>query len=447
MARTTNTERARTRLERQASGIFDEVPQIASPQPANYGVYNNAYAAAQQARALDPYFGGANTLALGLHAIGEDRAYAEELEATRQAQLKAQNAAAYYGFLDKTMRDAGDVPIGTYSVFQDPTTGRAGVNTDPVFAAAENAMAFDERAADSQGTRAGAIKSLAESGFAPTPADVSQFMRNPLESAEGAVPYGVYETPSVQVDRYGTDQGLTYEQQLELERVKGAYAAMGRGDPNAVEWKQEINPYTGVVEWVAKGTNAAFDTYGLSPPGSSPRPNAGAQAPGASATQGSVNPVENAKAIALQLFPGIQVTQNRRDPNSALGRANPDSWHNRSGAALDTKAIPGMTFNQYVQRYRDAGYDIIEAIDEYKNPSPHATGKHWHVVLGQRRQQPARQAQAQGEPPVRMSRISSIMRRAQERGGTVEQVGDKIVITAPDGRKRTYDANGNVVGG
>lgn len=96
-------------------------------------------------------------------------------------------------------------------------------------------------------------------------------------------------------------------------------------------------------------------------------------------------PVANAAAVAQQLFPGVRITDNRRDPNSRLGRANPESWHVRSGGAVDTAPIRGMTFDQYVQRYRDAGYDIIEARDEVNNPSSHATGPHWHVVIGEGR--------------------------------------------------------------
>lgn len=96
-------------------------------------------------------------------------------------------------------------------------------------------------------------------------------------------------------------------------------------------------------------------------------------------------PVTDATGIARSLFPALAITQNRRDPNSPLGRANPGSWHTKSGAALDVKPVPGLTFEQYVKKYRDAGYEIIEARDEVKNPSRHATGPHWHVVLGKKR--------------------------------------------------------------
>lgn len=97
------------------------------------------------------------------------------------------------------------------------------------------------------------------------------------------------------------------------------------------------------------------------------------------------SPISDAVSVARGLFPALAITQNRRDPNSPLGKANPGSWHNKSGAALDVKPVPGMSFDQYVQKYRSAGYDIIEARDEVKNPSRHATGPHWHVVLGKKR--------------------------------------------------------------
>lgn len=94
-------------------------------------------------------------------------------------------------------------------------------------------------------------------------------------------------------------------------------------------------------------------------------------------------PVTDAGAIARSVYPGIQITQVGRDPNSPLGRANPGSWHNGSRAAIDVRPIPGMSFGQYLDGYRKRGLRIIEARDEVKNPSKHATGPHWHVVLGE----------------------------------------------------------------
>lgn len=106
---------------------------------------------------------------------------------------------------------------------------------------------------------------------------------------------------------------------------------------------------------------------------------------GATPTASRPFPVSNARAVAQQVYPGISITDHTRSATSALGRANPRSWHVRSRGAIDSRPIPGMNFKQYVQGYRDAGYDIIEARDEVNNPSSHATGPHWHVVLGARR--------------------------------------------------------------
>lgn len=45
-----------------------------------------------------------------------------------------------------------------------------------------------------------------------------------------------------------------------------------------------------------------------------------------------------------------------------------------------------MRFGEYVKRYKDAGYTILESKNEVdKGRSRHATGDHWHIVL---REQP-----------------------------------------------------------
>lgn len=93
-------------------------------------------------------------------------------------------------------------------------------------------------------------------------------------------------------------------------------------------------------------------------------------------------PVDNARDIVKETYPSAQITDWVRDPNSPLGRKNPDSWHNNSRAAVDTRRIPGMSFEEYVDGFRKKGYSILEARDEYTNPSAHATGPHWHTVLG-----------------------------------------------------------------
>lgn len=86
-----------------------------------------------------------------------------------------------------------------------------------------------------------------------------------------------------------------------------------------------------------------------------------------------------------QSFPNIRITSGPRDPNSRLGRANPRSWHNQ-GKAWDTAPVEGMSYDQYVDRIKQDGWDVLEARDEVKNPSKHATGPHWHVAVGGRKE-------------------------------------------------------------
>lgn len=87
------------------------------------------------------------------------------------------------------------------------------------------------------------------------------------------------------------------------------------------------------------------------------------------------------RQVIESIFPGVEITDDVRDPDSELGRKNPGSNHVTTQNTVDVRPIPGMTFEEFVQRIRDEGHEIIEAIDEVKNPSKHATGKHWHVAI------------------------------------------------------------------
>lgn len=93
--------------------------------------------------------------------------------------------------------------------------------------------------------------------------------------------------------------------------------------------------------------------------------------------------IGNANEVARQLFPGVHVTSWKR---GAGGAGSATSHHKDGvGAAVDVAPIKGMTFDQYVQKYRDAGYNIIEWIDETDaetRKKTGGTGPHWHIVLG-----------------------------------------------------------------
>lgn len=149
----------------------------------------------------------------------------------------------------------------------------------------------------------------------------------------------------------------------------GAMAG-GEGAPDAPRVIQEPDPYA---------EPALLDTD----PSVAGDPAAEADPAMEAAPEGEMPPegFSDAGQVVEYLFPGIEVTQVERDPNSPLGRANPDSYHNKGSNAVDVRPIPGMTFEEYVQAIQDAGFEIVEALDEVNNPSRHATGPHWHVVF------------------------------------------------------------------
>jgi hypothetical protein len=102
---------------------------------------------------------------------------------------------------------------------------------------------------------------------------------------------------------------------------------------------------------------------------SSPRPSSG-------------GPVNGALAVR-RVLPDAVVTSGYRGPDHPLSKKNPDSWHAKSHGAVDIKPIPGMTFEQARAQLEAAGYQIIEALNEVgSGRSKHATGDHWHFVLG-----------------------------------------------------------------
>lgn len=87
------------------------------------------------------------------------------------------------------------------------------------------------------------------------------------------------------------------------------------------------------------------------------------------------------RSVIESLFPEAEITEDIRDPNSPLGRKNPNSKHIDTDGAVDLRPIPGVTFEEFIGSLEAEGYQIIEAIDEVNNPSGHATGPHWHVVF------------------------------------------------------------------
>lgn len=130
------------------------------------------------------------------------------------------------------------------------------------------------------------------------------------------------------------------------------------------------------------------------------------------------NPVADGGEAIRALFPKATITSTYRPADHPLSKANPKSWHTKSHAAVDVKPIPGMTFDQYVKEVEGAGYTVLEALNEVgAGRSKHATGDHWHIVLGQGGGGPA--------PSARRWDLESITDRvyaaAGQRGWSLEQ--------------------------
>lgn len=96
------------------------------------------------------------------------------------------------------------------------------------------------------------------------------------------------------------------------------------------------------------------------------------------------NPVDDGGAIVRSIFGDkARITSTYRGPNHPLSQKNPNSWHTKSHAAVDIAPIPGMTFAEAKAQIEAKGYNLLEAINEVgKGRTKHATGDHWHFVLG-----------------------------------------------------------------
>lgn len=88
------------------------------------------------------------------------------------------------------------------------------------------------------------------------------------------------------------------------------------------------------------------------------------------------------------LFPDYNPSSVDRAADHPLSLKNPTSYHNiaNGGRAVDVPPIPGMTFEKYVETWKKAGYDVVEALEEVGDKkTAHATGDHWHIAFGNKK--------------------------------------------------------------
>lgn len=95
-------------------------------------------------------------------------------------------------------------------------------------------------------------------------------------------------------------------------------------------------------------------------------------------------PVSDGGAVIRSIFGDkARITSGYRGPNHPLSKKNPNSWHAKSRAAVDMAPIPGVSFAEAKAAIEAQGFTLIEAINEVgKGRTKHATGDHWHFVIG-----------------------------------------------------------------
>lgn len=293
MARSPRLNRAQERLLRQASGDFGDGSsargkyQAPSPEASLYGVFTPQYAAALAAPTGAAGADILNNLALRSNAEREREDYANALAAAGVLQEKLQANDAYYGFMGDIRDDNIEYTKlgmgGAEDVVMGPD-GKPHIRRDPILQSVGNSLSINASVADSRKANAEALGELADIGIRTPVETAAGYMKHPLQTNPDV--YGVWSqdqlTPEQSTTRYGTDQGLTYEQQLELARVKGESRDKG------VQGEWSWDPVTQRYVWKVKGD--IEDLQGLpgapdaTAPPPLPNPNAGAQGGGASAT-------------------------------------------------------------------------------------------------------------------------------------------------------------------
>lgn len=419
----------------------------AAPDPAIYGIYDQALAQllAQPTQGETEKY--ANRIELRSMADHDRQAYQDALEAAQRGAIEQARLEGSYNLAGKAI----DTSAARANAGIDSQYGYTlNANGDPVnYAHPEagvvaDAATLNKTYADTAKTKADTYGVLADKlGTPPTVGYMGQDLAtNPMQDQPVPLQEG-FESPALKVRQYGTDEGLTVEEQINLA-IQRAQAGKSDEDKGAVitynggaDGNVPVVSIKGTAEQVPAARQRLRE-QGYDPDTMKPirpiSPNAGTHDGGVSATPAvKPRPVGNVKSIIKSLYPQAQITSLRRDPKSKLGRANPDSWHNSTDAAADVKPIKGMTFEQYVNGFKAHGYEIIEAKDEAKHPVKWTTGPNWHVVLGQPRSNTTMLvARAKASPYV---------------ASVVDNGDGTILVTTKSGRRLVYNAQGQNIGG
>lgn len=414
--------------------------QVPEPDRQLYGVFGPQYAASLAKETGSTGADIINQLALKQQAAKERGDYAAEMAAARDLQVVLQRNEAYYGVLeDNSKYLQGDVELGMGGARSapsiDPETGMVTTSVDPVQLQVANANQLNTDQQERFTGYAGAIKNLKDAGVGIPDDYYGQLLAPPTQ----ATPVPVTQTttpltPSDATDRYEADEGLTAEQQMEMNAVRAA--SKGSGDEDYAEISQNFGAtgevptltYKGTPEQIAN-SRRKMQEQGLNPNTGKPlNPNAGANGgaapatPAAPKTTGKVD-LNHAKGIGNQFG---EVTSTVRSPkhNKRVGGVK-NSYH-LSGRAIDVARAKGVKHSDIEKAYKSAGYKIIESLDE---------GDHSHFAFA-------------GGPLNDNASLHAYAVRAKTNPMVMsaQVVDDRVLVTMKDGSQRVYNKKGDRIG-
>lgn len=363
------------RTELQDAIVPKKRREVVQPDPSIYGVYNQATA---QYLANNPGTGETGRIGtqLQLEALSraENARYSRDVAAANEAQRQlARQEAIYgiYGDIGKRNPEYTKLGMGGAEHIAYDAQGNPHSTVDQVPQQVSNANVLNTDQADRFGEYAGAIKTLRDAGVAIPDTYLGQLLTPPTQKEPVPVTSGTTPlTPSDATQRYAADEGLTAEQQLQVAQLRKA-----KDDGDDIEYSIETGE-GGVAKVVVKGSPEALIKHGYDPAtGEKVRPNADADGGAASATTATKTSstgfdIKTALPIASQFG---RVTSTTRTPqhNREVGGV-PNSYHLK-GQAIDIARNKGIKHSDIVKAYRDAGFNIVEQIDE---------GDHTHIAFG-----------------------------------------------------------------
>lgn len=427
--------------KKSASDIQDAVlpktkRNAVTPEAALYGVFAPVLAQAFGASAaggLGETARVADRIALDNRAEKEAERYARDLAAANAVQERLANLEGYYDILGK--REGylqGDVDRGMGGVRGDLVQDEYGVwktqrgPAEQVQLTTANQNVLNNDQTERFGTNAAAIKTLRDAGVAMPDKYMGELLAPPGQAERVPITSGTAPlTPGQATTQYGTDEGLTRDDQFALAQMEAdARIAAAKAKGDEIEASVVIGA-NGVAQTTYKGSPEALARNGIDPATGTPvNPKAGAQGGDAPAKPAANNAPFNLKAASAigNQYGTVTSTVRSAQRNRKVGGAK-NSYH-LSGKAIDIARKPGVAHQDIEQAYKQAGYKLLESLNE---------GDHSHFAFA-------------AEPQQTTAHLYARSYREHPSVADVQVLDDgRILVTTKSGKKMVVQ-NGKIVG-